>query len=338
MTALQRYRAALAGEPTDHLPCHPITMMFASRLVGRPFKDYVLDHNVMVEGQLRMVETFGVDYVGTISDPCRETHDLGARCTYLEDEAPSNESRYALLADKTKLADLRFPDLLGGGRMHDRIQAVAKLRAAVGPDMSVMGWVEGPIALAVDLRGMEDLMMDTVDDPTFVADLFEFCVNLEIDFARLQVQAGADTVGIGDAAASLISLATYQREVYPYEKRLVDALHRLGVTVRLHVCGNTTRLTPDFGRLGCELIDIDYLADLPTARAAMPQTAILGNLEPARWLLRGTPEEVYARLAENHAVCGPRFVVGAGCEVPRDTPHANLRAMVAYARDHATNA
>jgi uroporphyrinogen-III decarboxylase len=57
-------------------------------------------------------------------------------------------------------------------------------------------------------------------------------------------------------------------------------------------------------------------------------------MEPARWLLRGTPDEVYARLAEHHAVCGARFVVGAGCEVPPDTPLANFRALVRYAREH----
>jgi MtaA/CmuA family methyltransferase len=334
MTALERYRAALAGEEVDHLPCHPITMMFASHLIGRPFRDYVMDHRVMVEGQLRMVEAFGVDYVATISDPCRETHDLGAHCTYLDDEAPSNEDRYALLKDKTLLASLQFPDLLGGGRMHDRIQAVAKLRAAVGPEMSVMGWVEGPIALAVDLRGMQDLMLDTVDDPSFVADLFEFCVNLEIEFARLQVQAGADSIGIGDAAASLISLRTYQSLVFPYEQRLAAAIKALGPTVRLHVCGNTTRLAPDFERLGLDLVDIDYLADLPTAAAALQKTAIMGNLEPARWLLRDTPDGVYRTLAQNHAVVGPRFVVGAGCEIPRGAPHDNVRAMVRYAREH----
>jgi MtaA/CmuA family methyltransferase len=334
MTPLERYHAALAGQPTDHLPCHPITMMFSSHLIGRPFYDYVMDHRVLAEGQLRMVETFGVDYVATISDPCRETHDLGGECTYFEDEAPANDTRRALLRDKSRFAGLTLPDLLGGGRMHDRIQAVALLRERVGPEMSVLGWVEGPIALAVDLRGMEPLMLDTVDDPTFVADLFEFCVALETEFARLQIEAGADTVGVGDAAASLVSLRTYRDLVFPYEQRLIDAIHAMGAKVRLHVCGNTTHLVGDFAKLGCDLVDVDYLCDLDHARAQMPETAILGNLEPARWLLNGTPDEVYHRLAENHAAAGARWVVGAGCEVPRGTPYENVRAMVRYAQEH----
>lgn len=334
MTEIERFAAAVAGAPTDRLPCHPLTMTFASRLIGRPYRDYIMDHRVMAAGQLAVVERFGVDFVSTISDPCRETHDLGGRPVYFDDEAPANDPRDVLLRDKADLVRLTRPDLLGGGRMHDRIQGVALLRERLGRDFPVQGWVEGPIALAVDLRGMEPLMLDTLDDPDFVADLFAFCVDLEIEFARLQVQAGADHIGVGDAAASLVGPRLYRELVYGQEKRLIDAIHGMGVGVRLHVCGNVTDLVADFASLGCELVDIDFLCDFAHARANMPATALLGNLEPATWLLRGTPDQVYTQVAECHAIAGQRFVVGAGCEVPRDTPHDNFRALCRYAAEH----
>ncbi|MCC7493087.1 MAG: uroporphyrinogen decarboxylase family protein [Fimbriimonadaceae bacterium] len=334
MTALERYRATLAGQPVDRLPAHPVTMMFASRLIGRTFYDYIMDHRVMAAGQLAMVEQFDVDCVQTISDPCREVDDLGGECTYFTDEAPANDARLALLRDKARLVDLRPADPLGGGRMHDRVQAVALLRQQCGPDFSVQGWVEGPIALAVDLRGMQDLMTDTVDDPDFVRDLFAFSVDQEIAFARAQVAAGADTIGVGDAAASLLGGSTYRELVWPEERRLVDAIHELGALVRLHICGRTTHLVEEINKLGCDYVDIDFLCDLTKARAALPETAILGNLDPTSVLLRGTPEQVYDGLAACHAICGRRFVVGAGCEVPNATPHLNLQALVAYAKDH----
>lgn len=334
MTPMERYEAALAGKETDQLPCHPITMLFSSHYIGRKFYDYVMDYRVLVEGQLRMVEDFGVDCVQTISDPCREVHDLGGKCTYFEDEAPSNERQFALLQEKTDLAKLKLPDPLGGGRMHDRVKGVAAFREKVGKDMSVQGWVEGPMAMGVDLRGMDVIMMDTFDDPGFVNDLFAFTVEMEIAFARAQVQAGADTIGIGDAAASLISEETYHEMVLPHEKRLVDAIHKMGAKVRLHICGRTTHLVKDIATLGCDYVDIDFLCDLTKARAAMPQTAILGNLEPSRYLLQGTPQSVHDNLAECHRICGPRFVVGAGCEVPKFSPHDNVRAMIRYAKEH----
>jgi len=43
---------------------------------------------------------------------------------------------------------------------------------------------------------------------------------------------------------------------------------------------------------------------------------------------------VTAAIAQCHRDAGPRYIVGPGCEVPRDTPEANLRALCEYARGH----
>ena len=49
-------------------------------------------------------------------------------------------------------------------------------------------------------------------------------------------------------------------------------------------------------------------------------------------LRNGTPESITAAIAECHRQAGPRYVVAAGCEVPRDTPLENLLALRDYAR------
>ena len=40
----------------------------------------------------------------------------------------------ALLADKTRLATLQIPDPLGGGRMHDRVNAAELLKQRIGQE------------------------------------------------------------------------------------------------------------------------------------------------------------------------------------------------------------
>ena len=87
--------------------------------------------------------------------------------------------------------------------------------------------------------------------------------------------------------------------------------------------------------MNCEIVDLDYLAPLAEGRQAMgPRQVLLGNLNPVLLLLHGSPESVTAAMAECHRQAGPRFIVGAGCEVPRDTPPANLHALCAYAHSH----
>jgi len=331
--------AHLAGQPVERLPLMPITMLFACAEIGAKYRDYCTDYRVQVESQLRTAEKFGFDYVNTMSDPAREAADCGAPVQFFDDQPVALLEDQALLADKTKLAALKMPDPLGGGRMHNAIKAVALFKERIGREKIVEGWIEGPVAEGADLRGINTLMLDFGDDPAFVRDLFEFVIAMELRFAREQINAGADIIGIGDAAASLIGPRIYEEFALPYERRLVDGVHALGAKVRLHICGNTRKLVEGMGQLGCDIVDLDSLTPLADARQKMGASQVLlGNLNPVTVLMDGTPEMVNAGITECHRQAGPRFIVGAGCEVPRDTPPENLKALCEYARTQAPSA
>jgi uroporphyrinogen-III decarboxylase len=75
---------------------------------------------------------------------------------------------------------------------------------AVGATHSVLGWVEGPLAEYADLRGTEKAMLDLIEKPELYLAAGEVVIENAIAFARAQIAAGADMIGIGDAAASLV--------------------------------------------------------------------------------------------------------------------------------------
>ena len=335
MTSRERVLAHLAGRPVDRLPLMPITMMFACGQIGARYRDYCTDYRVSVEAQIRTAEAFGFDYVNSMSDPAREAADCGAVVEYFDNQPVALVEDQALLADKTRLAWLKIPDPLGGGRMHNSLKGLALFKERVGKEKIVEGWVEGPVAEGADLRGINTLMLDFFDDPAFVRDLFAFVVEMELCFACEQLKAGADVIGVGDAAASLVGPDIYNEFVWPYEKKLVDGIHALGGKVRLHICGNTRRILEGMGKLGCDIVDLDSMAPISEARQKMgPKTVLLGNLNPVVVLRNGDPAGVTAAIAECHRQAGAPFIVGAGCEVPRDTPPDNLRALCAYAHTH----
>ena len=58
-------------------------------------------------------------------------------------------------------------------------------------------------------------MFDFGDDPVFVRELFSFVVQMELRFAKAQLEAGADIIGVGDAAASLVGPRIYNEFVLP---------------------------------------------------------------------------------------------------------------------------
>jgi len=335
VTGKERVLAAIRGEAADHLPLMPITMMFAADHASVPYGCYAADGAVLAEAQLRIAEEYGFDHVSVISDPAREVSDLGGVIEWFDDQPPAIRGDAALIDDKTKLAALVVPDPHVPGRMNDRLCGVRRLAERAGSSLMVEGWVEGPCAMAADLRGMNALMLDFADDPQFVNDLMDFAVRMEVRFAAAQVAAGATLMGIGDAAASLVGPRIYQQFVLGWEQRLVEQIHALGVPARLHVCGNTKRIVRGMGETKCEIVDLDFLTPISDARAAMgADQVLLGNLDPVRTLRDGTPESIYAALAECHSHAGARYIVGAGCEVPRGTPEENMRAMARYAAEH----
>ncbi len=281
MNGRERVLAFFDGQPVDRLPLMPVVMMFCADQIGVPYGQYVNDYHVLAQAQMQTAEKFDFDIVSIMSDPAREAFDCGAHVEFYDDQPAAIVESDALLADKSKLARLPMADPHGGGRMHAAVLALEQMKSQVGHEKVLMGWVEGPCAEAADLRGINTLMLDFFDDPTFVQDLFDFVVEMELRYAKAQIEAGADLIGIGDAAASLIGPKFYREFVWSLEKRLVDGIHAMGAHVRLHICGNTNSILQEMGQLGCQIVDLDYPVSIAAGRQAMgAEQILLGNINP----------------------------------------------------------
>jgi MtaA/CmuA family methyltransferase len=332
MNAYERLMSRLKGAAVDRPPNFNILMTFAARHIGRPLSEYYLDYRVLVDANLAMVEDFESGIVQAISDPYRETHDFGAEIEFPEDGLPLCKN--PLLQDPDKLRTLCMPDPASGRRMSDRVNAVRLMREKVGDEVPVMGWVEGALSEAADLRGDSNILMDLYDRPEWVEELLEICTETAIDFARAQVEAGAHIVGLGDAIGSQVSPDLYRRFALPYEKRIFRVIRESGVLPRLHICGDTSKILPDMVESGAQIIDLDWMVDLKSAAERFGErVSFWGNFDPVAVLLQGSPDDVYRATQNCMRIGGPRSISAAGCEVPIGTPHENLRAQVRALND-----
>ena len=337
MTGRERIRALFEGKPVDHIPNVPISMMAASDAVGRRYLDYIRDYRVHSEGQLRFAEKYGIDHLSVISCPTVEAESLGAKIIYYDDQPPAVDETRALLAEKSTLVKLKVPDPSAAPRMVKILETARRLKEKSAGEKMVEGWIEGPIAEAADIRGINSLMMDLIDDPGFVRDIFEFLYEVEMAFAREQVKAGAEIIGVGDAAASLIGPGLYRDIVWDYEKRYIDTLHEMGVYVRLHICGNITPLLPMVSGLNADLVDLDSMVSVPEARKHLGDGQVIsGNIDPVRVLRDLRPHEVFNALETCWNEAGRiSYMAAAGCEVPRDTPPENMMQFRAFAESRS---
>jgi len=326
MNSYDRYMKILNGEKVDILPRLPILMAFAAKFIGSNYGAFASDYRVLVEANMKCIDFFDFDQLSAISDPYRETQGFGAEVEFVKDGVPRCITP-PLAMDK-KLSILKKPDPYKSQRMFDRIKAIEEFKKLAYKNYSIMGWIEGPAAEAADLRGTTNFLMDLALDQDFAKELMDICVQVGIEFALAQINAGADTIGIGDAIASQISARMYEELVFPGEKRLIDAIHKVGGIARLHICGNITHLLPFISKLGADIVDLDWQNDMKEARYILgPKTALVGNLDPVNAVMKVSPQQIESQINKIYSDVGNPYMVGSGCEIPRDTAYENLKAL-----------
>ena len=333
MTSLERVRAVIAGEPVDRLPVQPMLMTFAGRYAGIPFGDYCRHGEQMAAAQLKVWRDLDLDILLTCSDPAREVTDLCGpdSVRWHDDQPPAIDEAHAALKDKARLGRLRLPDL-SRGRMGDRVDALRILRREAGPGACILGWVEGALALSAELRGINAIMTDFYDDADFVHELMDFCADLSIRYAEVQIAAGADSIGMSDAAASMMGPEFYRDFLWPRQMRILSAVRDMGAMTRVHMCGRADPMLELMAQLPADIYELDFLTDLPLARSTFGEQRVLcGNIDTITTMLDGSTDEVAEAATDCHRVAGARHIVAPGCEVAPLTPTANVRALVDYA-------
>jgi MtaA/CmuA family methyltransferase len=327
ITSYERFTNRLAGMKVDRAPNFNIMMTFAAHYIQQPLSKYYLDYRILCEANWAVQKAFGLDIVQAISDPYREAADLGAQIIFPPDALPVCTT--PLLADGIRLNQLKMILPTDGPRMKDRIAAVRHFREKVGGEVPIMGWVEGALAEVAVLRGVNNLLSDLYENPKSIEELLEFCVELGIAFAQAQVAAGADIIGLGDAIASQISPAMYEKFALPYEKRIFDAVKQMRAICRLHICGDTTHLLPLMPKSGADIIDLDWMVNFERAAKSFGNgPAPCGNFDPVSILFQGRHEQVRQAVLNCLKQGGNRCFSAAGCEVVDGTPAENLLAQL----------
>jgi len=328
MTSKERVYKRLAGEAVDKIPNLNIVMGLVAKVAGVGYREFASDYRILVEGNLICIDRFGIDAVSVISDPMREASAFGA-----EVEMPSNGVPYGptpLLTDPVDLTKLQTISPYDGVRTLDRIKGVELLHSKVGDDYPVIGWVEGVLAEVCDIRGVNETMMDLALEVDYLKELMDIVFEFQCSFAKAQVDAGADIIGIGNAVASLVGPAMYTKFAMDYDKRLVEYIKSLGAKTKLHICGNTTALREIIrDSVKPDIFDIDWMVDYASTIDIFSGsgTSINGNIDPVAVVLQGSLEDVKEATLSCIAASDSISMISAGCEVPADTPEENLILM-----------
>jgi len=327
MNKKQLYHDLLKGrKEKERIFFRPILMHFAARFNNTTYGKFASDYKVLVESNIRAMEYFDTDMVSLISDPYRETSAFGARIEYIPEGVPRCLDHIVKTIDDAKR--LQIPDVHKCERTSDRIRGAEYFQKLLKGTVPVSGWIEGPLAEACDLSGVNEMLVNLMTDPDFSNFLMDKCMLTARDFAKAQIEAGCDLIGIGDAICSQIDKESYDLFVRQRHSELIAFIHECGASVKLHICGDTTHLLESFRDLNADIIDLDWQVDLDYAREKLGDEIVIGgNINPV--LIQDRSEKEVFDLSRNlvDRYKEQKYLLAAGCEITVLTPHQNLMAM-----------
>jgi len=327
MNKKELYNALLRGEkPQNKIFFRPILMHFAARFNNTTYGKFASDFKALVESNIRAMEFFDTDMVSLISDPFRETSAFGAPIEFIDEGVPRCLEHIVKTFDDVK--NLPTPDVHKCERTLDRINGAVYYQKLLKGTVPVSGWIEGPLAEACDLTGVSEFLIFLMIDPDFCNILMDKCMITAKDFAKAQIEAGCDLIGIGDAICSQIDKDTYDLYIKNRHIELISYVHECGASVKLHICGNINHLLDSLKELNADIIDLDWQVDMDSARKILGDNIVLGgNINPV--LVQDRSEEEVFNLSKElvERYKDQKYLIAAGCEITVLTPHRNLMAM-----------
>lgn len=192
--------------------------------------------------------------------------------------------------------------------------------------------IPGPWSNAMNFRGAEAIIFDTVEDPDFVHELMRITTDLAKARGMALAETGLLMVVVADpsASCSLISPKIYRRFVKPYHLELIDHFKEnmcQSVFFGLHICGNIDPIMEDLVEVGPDFIEIDGPSSLKKmVEASEKRIVIRGNL-PMELFLNGSREEIEqsVKACIETAAEGSAYILSHGCTIPPDAPLERIR-------------
>ncbi|MHA1683479.1 MAG: uroporphyrinogen decarboxylase family protein [Promethearchaeota archaeon] len=322
MNSKELFFSAMNGIP-EKVPFDPLVMHLAAGLINVDYSGILCrDPKRLAEAQVKCTNFFGMSHVLAGTDAYREASAWGIAMNY-EHHTPMPTNHF----EWKDFDEIETPDLNESLRIQERMVTLREFRKRA-PDKVIFGWIEAPFAEMCCLFGMMNVVKICRKEEwrAIYRKLLERIVPVQLEFAKMQIEEGADLIGAGDSAISQIGPRRYKDASLDVTRYLFTAIKK-HVPVLYHTCGDNSgvdRNGNDMLKLiastGCDILDIDFLVDLGVAKEKIGKgTCIRGNTSTTILGDRSEPpEKITSKIHETvqKGMPGGRFIYSAGCEWP----------------------
>jgi hypothetical protein len=155
------------------------------------------------------------------------------------------------------------------------------------------------------LFGIQDLIMETFEDPVWVHELLKILLERKKAFINSIPNAKYDLLelGGGDASTTVISPKIFREFVAPYDSVLIDLAHQNGQRVTYHTCGGMMPILEDIAEMNPDAMEtftpVDMGGDVRLAEAKErigDRVCMIGSFDQFHFFTGSTPEETRAEV------------------------------------------
>ncbi len=271
MTCKERMDAVLLGQPVDRYPFVPSIYEHGANVIGHPPGDVCLSVDLMAEAALKSWEAYEHDLVTVGVDIYNiEAEAFGCPVAVgVENGIPGITGHPLEEQETLDVSALTVPAPAPSNRLQLIVDASRRVADELADKVWVYGCMGGPFSQAVELRGFENLIVDTMLAPERVHALLEKTTELCLQQAARFGEVGC-SVNIFESWATLplIPPDIFGAYVVPYNKRVIAMVkERFDVPPPAVIMGGNTALLMDhFIECGTSLVVADYNADFDFMR------------------------------------------------------------------------
>ncbi len=330
MTGKELITAVFSHKSTPRPAWVPFAGVHAGKLIGVKADRILKDADLLVEALKKVNQLYQADGQPVLFDLQIEAEILGCELRWAEDAPPSVASHP--LKDSREIPS-HIPRL-EEGRIPVALQAMRRMKKAVGSTTALYGLVTGPFTLAAHLRGT-DIFMDMLDDPPYVEGLLQYANEVAKTMSGYYVDAGMDVIAVVDPMISQISPDHFGEFMTRPFTDLFDHIRKLGAFSSFFVCGNATANIEPMCLTRPDCISVDENVHLPHAKEITDRYGIVigGNLPLTTVMLLGTQEDNMKAVLDLMDSLSPgSWIVSPGCDMPYDTPVENTVAVAQAVR------
>ena len=320
----------------------------ATRARAGSFMGLATNVDYATEVTLQPLERFPLDAAILFSDILTVPDAMGLGLSFAEGEGP----RFAqVVRDEAAVDKLAVPDM---DKLRYVFDAVTSIRRALHGRVPLIGFSGSPWTLAcymVEGKGSDDYRL--VKSLMYARpDLMHRILAVNADavaaYLNAQIDAGAQAVMIFDSWGGVLADGAFQQFSLAYTRRVLAQLKRTGAdgtdVPRIVFTKGGGIWLPDMKDLGCEVLGLDWTANLGHARATVGGThALQGNIDPN--VLFAPPEAIAAQARAvldsfgpphtDRGTTGPTHIFNLGHGISQFTPPEHVAALVEAVHGHS---